>query len=68
MSSKPPRLRDLAGMGSAIAFMVAGGLGLGWFIDGQVGTSPLLTSIGLAVGIVSASIYLYSVGKRFWDE
>jgi len=68
MSSQPPRLRDLAGIGGTIALMVAGGLGLGWLLDDQVGTSPLLTLIGLAVGVVFASIYLYSVGKRFWNE
>ncbi|WP_197284858.1 AtpZ/AtpI family protein [Sciscionella sediminilitoris] len=55
-------------MGSTIAVMVAGGLGLGMFLDGRVVTSPLFTLVGLGVGVLAASVYLYSIAKKYWKE
>lgn len=65
MAADPPNVRDLVGIGSAIAGQVAGGLVLGWFVDTRLHTVPVLTLIGVAVGIVSASFYLYSVFRKF---
>ncbi len=68
MASSGPGLRELLGMGSTIAVMVAGGLGLGMFLDGRVVTSPLFTLVGLGVGVLAASVYLYSIAKKYWKE
>jgi F0F1-type ATP synthase assembly protein I len=59
MPQQPASPRELIGIGSAIAGLIAGGMLLGWFIDTRADTSPILTLIGLAVGMVSASYYLY---------
>lgn len=68
MSSSGPGLRELLGMGSKIAVMVAGGLALGMFLDSRVVTSPLFTLVGLGVGMIAASAYLYSIGKQYWKD
>lgn len=59
MPQQPASPRELLGIGSAIAGLVAGGMLLGWFIDTRADTSPVLTLIGLAVGMVTAGYYLY---------
>jgi F0F1-type ATP synthase assembly protein I len=54
---QPASPRELIGIGSAIAGLIAGGMLLGWFIDTRADSSPLLTLVGLAVGIVTACFY-----------
>jgi F0F1-type ATP synthase assembly protein I len=56
---KPASPRELIGIGSAIAGLIAGGLLLGWFSDTRVDTSPILTLVGIAIGMASASYYMY---------
>jgi F0F1-type ATP synthase assembly protein I len=68
MASGAPSVRDFIGIGSTIAVLVAGGLVLGWFADKQMTTLPLFTLVGLLLGIVAASIYLYRVYLRFSKE
>lgn len=68
MASGAPSVRDFIGIGSTIAVLVAGGLVLGWFADKQMTTLPLFTLLGLLLGIVAASIYLYRVYRRFSKE
>ena len=59
MPRQPASPRELIGIGSAIAGLIAGGMLLGWFIDTRADTSPVLTLVGLAVGMASASYYMY---------
>jgi F0F1-type ATP synthase assembly protein I len=53
---------DLLGMGTAVAAILATGLGLGWLVDSVAGTSPVFLMIGLALGIIGAVGY---VVKKF---
>lgn len=68
MASAGPGWSDLVQMGGTIALLVGGGLALGWFLDSRLVTSPLLTLIGVGLGVVSASFYMYSVGKKYWED
>lgn len=68
MPSQPPGIAKLIGIGSTIAALVAGGLLLGWFIDNQVGTFPILTLVGLVVGMTSAGIQLYITFRKFTQD
>jgi F0F1-type ATP synthase assembly protein I len=65
---EPASPRELIGVGSAIAGLIAGGLLLGWFIDTRVGTTPVLTLAGLAVGMVSACYYAYVKFRSFLKD
>lgn len=65
MPPTPPSPRELLGVGSAIAGLVAGGMLLGWFIDSQAGTLPVFALVGLAAGITAACFYAYSKFRRF---
>ncbi|MHB1488405.1 MAG: AtpZ/AtpI family protein, partial [Acidimicrobiales bacterium] len=49
-----PRVIDLLSMGLASALSVGGGVGLGFLVDNWLGSSPLLTFLGLALGVVLA--------------
>jgi F0F1-type ATP synthase assembly protein I len=61
----PPSPRELLGVGSAIAVLVAGGMLLGWFIDSKAGTLPIFALVGLAVGIATACFYAFAKFRRF---
>jgi F0F1-type ATP synthase assembly protein I len=65
VSGRPPNIRDFLGIGSVLAGYVAGGLVLGWFADKGLHTLPVFTLIGVAVGLVAAGFYLYSVYQKF---
>jgi F0F1-type ATP synthase assembly protein I len=68
VSGRPPNIRDFLGMGSVLAVLVAGGLVVGWFVDKRFDSVPTFTLIGLAVGLVAASFYLYSVFRKFTKD
>ena len=68
MPQRPASPRELIGIGSAIAGLVAGGMLLGWFIDTRADTSPVLTLVGLAVGMASASYYMYVKFRSFMKD
>jgi F0F1-type ATP synthase assembly protein I len=63
--SPPPSPRELLGVGSAIAVLVAGGMLLGWFIDSKADTLPIFALVGLAAGITAACFYAYFKFRRF---
>ena len=65
MPSEPPSPRELLGVGSAIAVLIAGGMLLGWFIDSRIDTLPIFALVGLAVGITAACFYAYFKFRRF---
>lgn len=65
MPSQPPSIAKLIGLGSAIAASVIGGLLIGWFIDGRIGTFPVFTLVGLVVGMTSAGLQLYTIFRKF---
>jgi len=62
---EPPSPRQLLGIGSAIAALVAGGMLLGLFVDSRAHTLPAFTLVGLASGLISASYYAYVRFRRF---
>lgn len=68
MPPRPASPRELIGVGSAIAVLVAGGMLLGWFIDSRAGTLPLFALVGLAVGITTACFYAYAKFRNFMKD
>jgi hypothetical protein len=57
-------LGTLLGLGStAVAFLI-GGMGIGWFVDSRLGSFPVVALIGLALGILGACGYAYSVLRK----
>jgi F0F1-type ATP synthase assembly protein I len=65
MPSKPPSPLLLVGVGSGLVAMIIGGMAVGWVIDANAHDFPVFTLVGLAVGIIAASSYLYSMFRRF---
>jgi F0F1-type ATP synthase assembly protein I len=66
--SEPPRPaspRELLGVGSAIAALIAGGMLLGWFIDSQADTLPIFSLVGVVAGITAACFYGYFKFRSF---
>ena len=49
-------LRDLITLGSVMVACLVGGCGLGLLLDARLGTLPVLTLVGLGVGIVSGAV------------
>lgn len=68
MPPRPASPRELIGIGSAIAGLIAGGMLLGWFIDTRADTSPVLTLVGLMVGIGTACFYAYVKFRSFLKD
>jgi F0F1-type ATP synthase assembly protein I len=64
----PPSPRELIGVGSGIAGLIAGGLLLGWFIDTRLHTLPVFIFVGLAVGITAACFYAYAKFRSFMKD
>ena len=61
----PASPRELIGVGSAIAGLIAGGILLGWFIDSRAATSPVFVLVGLAAGMAGACYYAYVKFRSF---
>ncbi len=65
MDSSGPELGDLLSMGLTLALCVVIGFGLGWLGDLATGTFPLIAMIGLALGVVLATVYVVKQFKRY---
>ncbi|MDP6824023.1 MAG: AtpZ/AtpI family protein [Dehalococcoidia bacterium] len=60
-------LARLMGAGWAVALSIAGGAGGGFWLDGQFDTSPVLTLVGLAIGIVVAFAGMIRILSAMWN-
>jgi F0F1-type ATP synthase assembly protein I len=60
-----PGLGDLLSMGVSLALCVAVGFGLGWFADQAFSTFPTFVLVGIFLGLVMASLYVYRLFKRY---
>jgi F0F1-type ATP synthase assembly protein I len=60
-----PGLGDLLSMGVTLALCVVAGFGLGWLVDLAAGTFPAFALVGLLLGVVMASLYVYKLFKRY---
>lgn len=60
-----PNLSDLIGFGVTTAAYVVAGLLLGWLADTVLDTLPVFTLVGIALGIVGASLHIYGEFKKF---
>jgi F0F1-type ATP synthase assembly protein I len=65
VNSSGPELGDLLSMGLTLALCVIVGFGLGWLGDLATGTFPLISMVGLALGVVLATIYVVKQFKRY---
>jgi F0F1-type ATP synthase assembly protein I len=65
VSGSGPELGDLLSMGLTLALCVIVGFGLGWLGDLATGTFPLLAMVGLALGVVLATVYVVKQFKRY---
>lgn len=63
-----PDLATLLGLGAATAAILLVGLGLGWLVDQVMHSVPAFTLAGLALGIVGASVYIYTKFTTFLRE
>lgn len=65
MAGDGPGLGDLLSMGVTLALCVVAGFGLGWLLDLATGTFPAFAMVGLLLGLVMASLYVYKLFKRY---
>ena len=71
VASDGPQLGDLLSMGGhramgmTLALCVVIGFGLGWLGDLATGTFPLIAMVGLALGVVAATVYVVKQFKRY---
>jgi ATP synthase protein I len=56
-------LGELASLGVAMVLATVIGLGVGYYLDGWMGTSPWLTLIGLGFWIASSFVILFRSAK-----
>jgi len=58
----------LLGLGVTTAAFLLVGLGLGWLADAVLDSLPVFVLIGLALGVVGASGYVYAQFKKFMKD
>ncbi len=63
-----PDLATLLGLGVTIAAFLLVGLGLGWLVDEVLDSLPVFVLIGLALGVIGASGYVYVQFKKFMKD
>jgi F0F1-type ATP synthase assembly protein I len=64
-SREGPELSTLLAIGGVIAGCVIVGLGVGWFVDDRLHTSPIFVLVGLALGIIAAAFYVYAEFSKY---
>jgi F0F1-type ATP synthase assembly protein I len=47
------------GLGTSLAISILGGLGLGYWLDGKLGTGPIFLLVGGAFGMFAAGYQFY---------
>lgn len=62
-SSRPPNWALGMDLGIRLGVSVAIGLGGGLLLDNWLGTSPILTLIGMVLGIGAAMVTIWSVAR-----
>ena len=71
MTSDRPRADlggfELLGLGIFNSLCLAAGLGLGWFADRQLGSSPVCTVIGLVAGLGAGVVGTWVQLKKYID-
>ncbi len=50
-------------LGFTVGFSILIGIGVGWWLDGKLGTRPIFTLIGLFLGLASAVYNLYRLSS-----
>jgi F0F1-type ATP synthase assembly protein I len=60
-----PSIFDFLTMGVSIALCLVLGGGIGYGIDALVGTSPILTFVGLAFGVVAAVLVTITLVRKY---
>ena len=60
-------LARLMGAGWYVALSIAGGTGGGFWLDGRFDTSPVLTLVGLVIGIAVAFAGMIRILSAMWD-
>lgn len=55
----------LLGLGTSLALTVLLGLGIGYWLDQRLGTSPILVLVGAAFGVAAAGLgFVRSVSRK----
>ncbi len=65
MAPESPSLLTLLGMGVVVAAQLAAATVIGLLLDAVLGTGPILTIVGLAVGLTGAVAYVINAFRRF---
>lgn len=60
-----PSIGDLIWVGTACAISVLAGGGIGYLLDGLWHTSPWLSFVGLAFGVLSAFMLAWAQVRKF---
>jgi F0F1-type ATP synthase assembly protein I len=63
-----PGWSTLLSIGSVFVVLIAGGLALGWFVDGLLHTYPVVAVIGLALGIAGGIYYSIVQFRSFMNQ
>jgi F0F1-type ATP synthase assembly protein I len=66
MAAEQPSWTTLLGMGSVSAGIFVAGLGLGWWLDSILHTSPVLVLVGVVLGIAGAVCYTFVRIRTFF--
>lgn len=56
---------SLLGIGGYDGFCLLAGMGVGWYVDGRLHTTPIFVLVGLLVGLVLAVVGTWAQIKKF---